>query len=86
MDYAEACNELVEPISASLHPGNTALFEEMSRGGEPLTTLCPIWPTQDLNLKPPAPETNALPLDQLAGMIKVVIGNFNFLIVKLKNL
>ena len=26
---AEACNELAGPISASLHPGNTAPFEEM---------------------------------------------------------
>ena len=32
-------------------------------GGEPLTTLCPIWPARDLNLIPPAPETNALPLE-----------------------
>ena len=32
-----------------------------------MATLCPIWPARDLNLKPPAPETNALPLDQLAG-------------------
>ena len=28
--YAEACNELAGPISASLRPGNTAPFEEMS--------------------------------------------------------
>ena len=27
--YAEACNELVGLIFASLHPGNTAFFEEM---------------------------------------------------------
>ena len=26
--YAEACNEFAGPISASLHPGNTARFEE----------------------------------------------------------
>ena len=25
--YAVACNELAGPISVSLHPGNTALFE-----------------------------------------------------------
>ena len=31
MDYAEACNELAGPISASLCPGNTASFEEMSQ-------------------------------------------------------
>ena len=29
--YAEACNELVESIYASLRPGNTASFEEMSQ-------------------------------------------------------
>ena len=26
-----------------------------------------VWPAWDLNLRPPAPETKALPLDQLAG-------------------
>ena len=31
LDYAEACNELAGPISASLRPGNTAPFEEMSQ-------------------------------------------------------
>ena len=31
--------------------------------------LCPIWTARDLNLWPPAPETNVLPLDQLAGHI-----------------
>ena len=29
--YAEACNEFVGPISASLRPGNTTSFEEMSQ-------------------------------------------------------
>ena len=28
LDYAEACNELAGPISASLRPDNTAPFEE----------------------------------------------------------
>ena len=31
LHYAEACNELAGPISASLRPGNTAPFEEMSQ-------------------------------------------------------
>ena len=31
LQYAEACNELAGPISASLHPGNTAPFEEISQ-------------------------------------------------------
>ena len=39
--------------------------------GEPLAALCPIWPARDLNLRPFAPETNVLPLDQLAGQIGV---------------
>ena len=29
--YAKACNEFAGPISVSLHPGNTAPFEEMSQ-------------------------------------------------------
>ena len=32
--------------------------------GETLATLCPIWRARDLHLRPPAPDTNALPLDQ----------------------
>ena len=44
------------------------LSKKCRSGGEPLATLCPIWPARDLNLRPPAPETNALPLDQLAGL------------------
>ena len=31
LHYAEACNELAGPISASLRPGNTAPFKEMSQ-------------------------------------------------------
>ena len=42
------------------------LSEKYRSGGEPLAKLCPIWLPQDLNLRPPALETNALPLDQLA--------------------
>ena len=66
LDYAEACNELAGPISASLRPSNTASFEEMSRRWRAVTA-------RDLIFKPPAPETNALPLDQLAGFFEVVI-------------
>ena len=43
------------------------LSKKYRSGGEPLATLSPIWPARDLKLRPPAPETNALPLDQLAG-------------------
>ena len=43
----------------------TQLLSKKSRsGGEPLATLCPIWLAWDLNLRPPAPETNALLLGQ----------------------
>ena len=43
------------------------LSNKCCSGGKPLATLCSIWPARDLNLTPPAPETNALPLDQLVG-------------------
>ena len=42
-------------------------------GGEQLATLCPILPARNLNLSPPAPETNALSLDQLAGQIRKLV-------------
>ena len=47
------------------------------------TTLCPIWPAWDLNLRPPAPETNALPLDQLANdFFNVIWICFLFVVTK----
>ena len=45
--------------------GQQPLSKKCRSGGESLATLCPIWSAWDLNLKLPAPETNALPLDQL---------------------
>ena len=39
--------------------------------------LCPIWLARDMNLRPPAPETNALPIDQLAGTLQI---NNNFML------
>ena len=45
------------------------LSKKCRSGGELLATLCSIWPARDLNLRPPAPETNALPLDQLTGLL-----------------
>ena len=48
------------------------LLKKCRSGGETLATLlCPIWPTRDLNLRPPAPETKGLPLDQLAGALVI---------------
>ena len=58
--YAEACNKFAGPISASLRPGNTLLLKKFCCGGKSLAALCPIWPARDLNLRPLAPETNAL--------------------------
>ena len=65
LQYTETCNEFAGPISALWSPGNSAFFEEMSQRCEPLATLYSIWLAQDLNLWPPAPETNALLHDQL---------------------
>ena len=59
-------NEFAEPIFASLRTQTTQfLLKKCHSGGEPLATLCPTLPAQDLNLGPPAPQTNVLPLDQL---------------------
>ena len=48
--------------------GTTQLLLKKCRsGGEQQAKLCPILPARDLYLRPPAPEMNALPLDQMAG-------------------
>ena len=39
------------PISSSLLPSNSCFRKSRSRG-EALATLCPIWPAQDLDLRP----------------------------------
>ena len=52
------------------------LLKKCRSGGEPLATLCPIWPAQDLNLRSPAPETNTLPLDHLAGNNSILVWKF----------
>ena len=49
------------------------LSKKCYSGGEPLVTLCSIWPARDLNLRPSTPETNPLPLDQLAGFSKLFL-------------
>ena len=68
--YAEACYELAEPIFLSLHLWATQLLSKKCRsGGEPLTAVCSIWPAKNVNLRPPATETNALPLNQLPGVL-----------------
>ena len=40
------------------------LLKKCCSVGEPLATLCPIWPARDLSLRPPTPQTKALPFDQ----------------------
>ena len=65
--YAEASTTLRGP-SPRLCAGATQLLsKKCCSGGEPLVTQCSIRPVRYLNLRPPAPEANALPLDQLAG-------------------
>ena len=63
--YAQACSELAGPISASLLSGNNVatMSKKCRGGGELLAIPCPILPAQDLNLRPPAPETNAVTLN-----------------------
>ena len=65
--YAEAYNELAGPSPRYCARASRLLSKKYRSGGEPLATLCPIWPARDLKLRPPAPETSALQLDQLAG-------------------
>ena len=59
------------------------LSKKCCSGGEPLATLCPIWPARDLNLRPPASETNALPLDQLAGLVTFWFGYYLIWLLKI---
>ena len=67
--YTEAWNEFAKPTSASVRLLATQLIsKKCCSSDEPLEILCPNWPTRDLNLWPPAPETNALPLDQLPSL------------------
>ena len=56
---AKADNEFARPISASLRLWTTELLLKKCRcNDEPLVTLCPIQPAQDLNLRLPPSETN----------------------------
>ena len=66
--YVKACNEFSRPtLRHCTTAGNTASFDEDSQRGESLATLCPIWPAQDLNLRPPVPETNEFLPNHLAN-------------------
>ena len=66
--YAEACNKLVGPISASLRARATQLRSKKCRSdGEPWATQWSIWSARNINLKPPVQETNVLSLDQFTN-------------------
>ena len=66
--YAEACNKFAGAISASLRTGNTAPFKEMLEQWRAVGNTVPN--TTGLRFEPQtsAPETNALPFDQPAGL------------------
>ena len=51
------------------------LSKKCRSGGKPLATLCPIWSARHLNLRPPAPETTALPCDQLASRFQKLVSS-----------
>ena len=78
--YAKACSEYEGPARFRVIApcGNTASFEEMSQWWRVVATLCWILPAWDLNFRPSAPETKALPLDLLA----VDVSHVNFLLVQ----
>ena len=49
-------------------PGqHSFIWRKCRSGGEPLAAPCPIRQARDLNVRPRATESNAFPLDQLAG-------------------
>ena len=56
------------PISESLRPGNTAVSEEILQWWRAVgNSVSDLTGQRELNLRPSAPETNALLLDQLDG-------------------
>ena len=69
--YAETCNEFAVPISvrvnALLRPGDTVPLEEMSQRWRAVFNTVSDLTGQDLNFRPPAPATNALPVGHLIG-------------------
>ena len=57
------------PTFTSLCPNDRAPLEETLQRRRVVATQCTIWPAWDLNFRPPAPETNALQLDQFKSAI-----------------
>ena len=63
---------LRDPSARHCAPATQLLSKKCHSGGEPLATLCLILAAQDINLRPPAPEANVLPLDRLIIIINIV--------------
>ena len=69
--YAVTCNEFAGSISESLRQGSTAPFEETLQWWRVVgNAVSDLIGRRDLNLRPPASETNAIPLDQLVRVEK----------------
>ena len=66
---AEACIKLAVPISASLCPGNTALFEKMLQRWRAAGNTVSDLTSLRFEPQPFAPETNALLLQQRANLL-----------------
>ena len=74
--FAEAWTEFVGSIFASLRPGSTAPFEEMLLRWRAFGNTVSI--LTGLRFKPLAPQTNVLPLDQLAGFKMELVHDIPF--------
>ena len=61
---------------------HSSFWKKCRSGGEPLVTLCPIWPARDLDLWPAGTKTSALPLDQLPGLPNNSIGWYVIAVVE----
>ena len=72
--YTEELTSLRGPFLRHSARAKQLLLKKCSNSGEPLATLRPIRPAQNLNFRPPAPQTSALPLDQQAGLITINTG------------
>ena len=75
MYYAEACNEFEGPISASFCRGNTDPLKEMSQRWRAVGNT--VFDLTDLkfDIRPPAPKTNALPIDQRPVIREFILFN-----------
>ena len=60
--HAETSSEFAGPSLHYCARVTQLLAKKWCSGGEPLTTVYPIWEARDLNFRPPALETKALSL------------------------